>query len=314
MKKAKFLMFILIIAAAMPFLTVDLQARRAVRPSTARVLLNGRQVDFLAYNIDGYNFFRLRDIAYVLSSTSAHFEVTWNDELSRINLLPGQPYTPVGVEMAQTTAMSAALPTTANILLQNEPIDLRAYNIGGSNFFRLVDLGYHLGFGIEWNPAAATISIDTNEPVLSEFGRQAAEIFLSRFPSIFSFGFRISEGVYTTLDSVPLSAPPLVYYDFLAGGAVYRDYAGNIIDDAVFLLEGALIAFEFRLFRVENDPMPAILISFGYPETDWIVNVLYRFSEGDFRKAEMIEDIMKDRAFVQEELEIRMLIKERLGL
>ncbi len=38
-------------------------------PTKSRVLVNGKEVAFGAYNIDGYNYFKLRDLAMALSGT-----------------------------------------------------------------------------------------------------------------------------------------------------------------------------------------------------------------------------------------------------
>lgn len=57
-----------------------------------------RRID--AYAIDNYNYFKLRDIAYVLSGTSKQFDVTWDGSKNAINLVKGKAYTVVGNELA----------------------------------------------------------------------------------------------------------------------------------------------------------------------------------------------------------------------
>jgi hypothetical protein len=131
-------------------------------PTASPVLVDGENTDFAAFNIDGHNFFMLRDIAYVLSGTASQFEVLWDGELNAINLVTGQAYSPAGGEMAPSAGRTAtANPTTAEIFVDGEAVDLRAYNIGGNNFFMLRDLGAALGFGVDWDGEAGTILIDT---------------------------------------------------------------------------------------------------------------------------------------------------------
>jgi len=54
-------------------------------------------------------------------------------------------------------------PTDSIILLDGSAINLRAYNIGGNNFFMLRALGDTLGFDVGWDDATNTISINTTE-------------------------------------------------------------------------------------------------------------------------------------------------------
>ena len=69
-------------------------------PTASKVLVNGKSIAFDAYTINGNNYFKLRDLAKVLSGTTKQFEVSWNNTEKAINLLSGKPYTPVGGELA----------------------------------------------------------------------------------------------------------------------------------------------------------------------------------------------------------------------
>jgi len=57
-----------------------------------------------------------------------------------------------------------ATPTTSRVLLNGVELNLTAYNIGGSNFFRLRDLMRALDIGVTWDAAASTIGIDSSIP------------------------------------------------------------------------------------------------------------------------------------------------------
>lgn len=138
------------------------QSGTIATPTASAVLINNQPVSFGAYNIDGANYFRLRDIAYALNGTSAQFNVSWSEAQNAIGLAPGFPYIPVGGEMAPSSAVSTtATPTNSAILLDTNTINLTAYNIGGSNFFMLRELGDLLGFDVDWDAATNTILITT---------------------------------------------------------------------------------------------------------------------------------------------------------
>ena len=56
-------------------------------PSVHKVQVNGKAVDPEVYLIGGYNYFKLRDIAYMLNGTSASFNVTWDGAQNAVNML-----------------------------------------------------------------------------------------------------------------------------------------------------------------------------------------------------------------------------------
>ena len=131
-------------------------------PTSASVLVNGVSTAFDAYSIDGNNYFKLRDLAYVLSGTEKQFEISWDGAANAISLTAGQSYTAVGGEMAAGTAGSrSAAPTSSKILVNGAEVSLTAYNIGNNNYFKLRDVGQVFDFGIGWDGASQTISIDT---------------------------------------------------------------------------------------------------------------------------------------------------------
>ena len=74
-------------------------------PSVHKVQVNGKAVDPEIYLIGGYNYFKLRDIAYMLNGTSASFNVTWDGAQNAVNMLLGENYTAVGGEMAAAAVL-----------------------------------------------------------------------------------------------------------------------------------------------------------------------------------------------------------------
>ena len=134
------------------------------KPTSSTVLVNGKNIAFDAYNINGNNYFKLRDLAFVLSGTDKQFEVGWDDANNAISLTNGKAYTVVGGEMTgkgdgdKTTA-----PTGSKIYLDGEEVQFTAYNIESNNYFKLRDIGAALNFGVDWDDANNTIIIDTSK-------------------------------------------------------------------------------------------------------------------------------------------------------
>lgn len=131
-------------------------------PSRAAVLVDGEAAALDAYNIDGSNYFKLRDLASVLTGGKKQFDVQWNGATQSISLLPGQPYTAVGGELQPGDGLpQAAKPSQSAISLDGTPLRLTAYNIGGNTYFKLRDLALALDFAVGWDEDANTVSIET---------------------------------------------------------------------------------------------------------------------------------------------------------
>jgi len=132
-------------------------------PTASKVLVNGTEVAFDAYNIGGNNYFKLRDLAYILDGTDVEFEVTYDNATRAIALLSGQPYTAVGGEMAGKGAGNkSAAATSSRITLDGTDVYLAAFLIDGNNYFKLRDIGETFDFGVSWDGALKVISIDTS--------------------------------------------------------------------------------------------------------------------------------------------------------
>lgn len=147
-------------------ITVALPLPAVATATTNRstVLVDGEKVAFDAYTIEQNNYFKLRDLAKVLSGTDKEFEVEWNGEKNAISLTTGQTYTAVGGELAagDGTDKTANL-NTATIYLDGVPVQLTAYTINQNNYFKLRDVGQALGFDVSWNGLTNTIVVDTTK-------------------------------------------------------------------------------------------------------------------------------------------------------
>lgn len=133
------------------------------QPTASTVLVDGTPVAFDAYAINGNNYFKLRDLAYILNGTGKQFEVVWDNDLKAINLKPGQSYTAVGGEMKTGNRNNTtAYPSNATVFIDGIRVELTAYTINGNNYFKLRDLGKVFDFGVTWDGAANTIRIDTS--------------------------------------------------------------------------------------------------------------------------------------------------------
>ena len=136
-------------------------AAETANPTSSTIYVDGQDIAFEAYNINGNNYFKLRDVAWALSGTSKQFNVEWNDEEKVINLVSGKEYGKNGKLTTGDGVIKSATVNSAPIMVDGEYVDMMAYNINGNNFFKLRDLGETFDFAVGWNGDANAVSIST---------------------------------------------------------------------------------------------------------------------------------------------------------
>lgn len=135
------------------------------KPTDSVVYVDGAKKSFAAYNIGGSNYFKLRDLAYVVNNTEKEFNVVWQPENTSINLVSGQTYQPTGGEMSvpEKKEDKAATLTNDKILVNGQLVNFSVYNIDGNNYFKLRDILETFNIGVIWNQVSNAIEIDTSE-------------------------------------------------------------------------------------------------------------------------------------------------------
>lgn len=132
-------------------------------PTASKVSVDGKAVSFEAYNIDGNNYFKLRDLAMAVNGSAKNFEVGFDQTKNAISLTSGKAYMPAGGELAASAELKTkqASLTTAKLYLDGKELKLTAYNIDGNNYFKLRDVAKAFDFGVAWDGAANSIGLDT---------------------------------------------------------------------------------------------------------------------------------------------------------
>lgn len=134
-----------------------------ISPSTHKVILDGKSVDPQGYNIENNNYYKLRDIAYILNDTDSQFDVSWDSDANRIDLTSGAAYQVVGGEMSDSVSaqIQSCMPSSATITLDGETVSLTGYLVNGNNYYKLRDIGSALGFGVDYDSDTQTVVIDS---------------------------------------------------------------------------------------------------------------------------------------------------------
>ena len=134
-----------------------------VVPSNQALSVNGEAVTGAqVYNINGSNYFKLRDVAAMLSGTGSQFALEYDAAARQIVLTTGEAYTPDGSELTAGEDQSAtAVRSSQSLTIDGEAASLQAFNIGGNNYFMLRDLGEALGFEVDYDAATRTMIINS---------------------------------------------------------------------------------------------------------------------------------------------------------
>ncbi len=165
-------------------------AELTASPTASTVLVNGKNISFNAYLINGNNYFKLRDLAYTLSGTEKQFDVGWDGTKNSISLTSGQGYTVAGGEMAVgASGAKTPVPTSSKIIKDGKEVRFTAYLIDGNNYFKLRDIAEAFDFGVDWDGAKNTIVIDTSKGYVPDATASEEPVVIN----VATFGYEISD-------------------------------------------------------------------------------------------------------------------------
>ena len=131
-----------------------------VAPSSQKIVVDGKEVAMEIYNIDGSNYFKLRDMAALMAGTKSEFSVDFNADTKSMYSIRGSAYNAVGGEMLTGSDKSASCTPSSWVLYVNDKlIGCNVYNIGGNNFFKLRDMASAFGITVSYDSATNTADI-----------------------------------------------------------------------------------------------------------------------------------------------------------
>lgn len=153
-------------------------------PSTAAVLVDGRELSFQAYEIDGYHYFKIRDLAAAFTGTRQQFVPKGSGSGAALFKSFGEfeKYQSVGDELQAGDGTPKEAVPVRHILYTDFTIQVDApfvaagsskcdgYTIEDYNYIKLRDMADVFDFGVRWDGAQSRIEIDTELPyVLSDY-------------------------------------------------------------------------------------------------------------------------------------------------
>lgn len=131
--------------------------------STHAVSVDSKAVAPQGYNVNDNNYYKLRDLAFVLNGTKSQFNVTWDAAGNRILLDSNTAYQTVGGEMtaSASTKIENFSPSESAIVLDGKTVALTGYRINGNNYYKVRDVGTVLGFGVNFDDETDTVLINS---------------------------------------------------------------------------------------------------------------------------------------------------------
>lgn len=134
---------------------------RKVKATTQKVRLDDKDVVIYGYNIDGENYFKLRDVAAVLKDSKVKFGVEYKDGL--VTLTKGADYKVLDTDQKEVKAESEAMLTNDKVKVGETDLTAKAFKIDGNNYYRVRDLGKALEFGVDYDEEANTVLLSSEK-------------------------------------------------------------------------------------------------------------------------------------------------------
>ena len=165
MKRMMALLLALVLCVSLGTAALAAEEEDRVVLSVQKLQVDGNLVECEKYNINDANYFKLRDLAYVLNTTGSQFSVEWNAAENRVEIVTGRAYLPVGGELTVTGDHSeTAVKSPQTIMLNGQEVgSLSVYNINDNNYFKLRELGEALGFAVDYDESTWTMLVTSRE-------------------------------------------------------------------------------------------------------------------------------------------------------
>lgn len=131
-------------------------------PSNQPVTLDGSPVKLAAYNVDGNNYVKLRDIAAILRTTESSFDVSYDYATRTVTLQSKQVYAPQKGDLAPIAPKKVrALMDYRPMIIDGRKDSLRTAMIKDNNYIQLRDLSRVLDFRVDYDAPTRTVQIYT---------------------------------------------------------------------------------------------------------------------------------------------------------
>lgn len=161
-KKISLLLAILMLVTLIPTAFAESKTVDAVK-NTKKVTLDGEEVMVGAYDVEGYNYLKLRDIAAILNGKKCQFSVGYDEPTKLITVELAKAYEKVEGDLAEIKDEKAkAIVSVKKILVNGEEKEVKTALINEYNYMQLRDLGSLVGLGVNYDAANKVIMLKSD--------------------------------------------------------------------------------------------------------------------------------------------------------
>lgn len=153
---------LLLAPCAAAFSTASTASANQATVTRQNLYCDGTPRNISAYNIDGSNYFMLRDVAHLLNDSTARFSIDTRADDQSILVTTGERYQARGDETPVVSrTVSDVTPSDWKLVVDGETASVPSYCIGGFHAYKLRDLSNAIGFDVGYEAAQNCVQITT---------------------------------------------------------------------------------------------------------------------------------------------------------
>ena len=147
--------------AAVLLLTLISPAMAASDQIPSSLIVDGEEFYPAVCLFENENYYRVRDIAALLSGTASEFDVDYDPNTDTVLLETGSSYACLDSDLSAVDGVGYGVESPQTIQIDGRAVSLTARNVDGSNYIRLRDLSELLQFSVAWNDTVGIPEIST---------------------------------------------------------------------------------------------------------------------------------------------------------
>ena len=167
-KKISLLLAILMLVTLIPTAFAESKTVDAVK-NTKKVTLDGEEVKVGAYDVEGYNYLKLRDVAAILNTKKCQFNIGFDKPRMLITVELAKGYEKVEGDLAEIKDEKAkAIVSVKKILVNGEEKEIKTALINEYNYMQLRDLGSLVGLDVKYDKVNKVIMLKSDAQAKEE--------------------------------------------------------------------------------------------------------------------------------------------------
>ena len=144
--------------------------------NTKKVTLDGEEVKVGAYDVEGFNYLKLRDVAAILNAKKCQFSVGYDEPTKLISVELAKAYEKVEGDLAEIKDEKAkAIVSVRKILVNGEEKEIKTALINEYNYMQLRDLGSLVGLDVKYDAKNKVIMLNSDTEAKEEKAEENKE-------------------------------------------------------------------------------------------------------------------------------------------